>query len=167
MYRYSLCPERNRSTTESFLTTSVGRISLCLHTVQMASAFILFKTLTGLIPSGNNQSGLSSFLSDKCKMDLAVPTVGDVVSIRSTSSSRRSQSPSSSPDSEFQSSAHRRRHPWSHLVKSKQQTGCGPGHRSRSTGGSHRAPDRTGFFWRRAHRSSDRAKKTLKFIMNR
>ena len=93
------------STTDPFLTTSVTRISLRLssgldfHFVQDTDG------LDSLTESGNNQTVFSSFLSGKCKMDLALSAAGDVVSISSTSSSHRSQSPSSSPYSEFQSSS--------------------------------------------------------------
>ena len=133
------------STTESFLATSFGSISLCLHTVAMDSTFILFNPLVDLISSGNNQPVLSSFLSGTSKMDLTLRPSADVDSMTSTSSSRPSTSPSSSPDSEFQSS-YPSLTPMVTLGEVGKQTGCGPGHRSRSTGGEHRAPHRTGVF---------------------
>ena len=98
----------------------------------MDSVFILFKALVGLIPSGNNQA-----------------------------SSHRSQSPSSSPDSEFQSCTPSTT-PMVTLGE-VQKTDRVPYRSPVPVDGVvifwrryHRTPDRTGFFWRRAHRKPDR-----------
>jgi hypothetical protein len=58
---------------------------------------LLLKALAGIIPSGLNQSVLSSFLSSKSKMDSALPPAADVSRI-TNSSSLPSSCQSSSPD---------------------------------------------------------------------